>query len=180
MCLVSQDAQPGQPRRAGKGSEVVPSLYSASEPRSDQTASAFQDLMAPSPQGQADIAPRNSLGTGNVSTLKIKQQTTIRKRLGKCRFANFPEDTLMESCLPPGQGKALPGLSGIVLWLEVPQSPCVPKCCEGVGEEVWLPAGQAAEGSGLLVQRAWAGESGALLPSTRKHTPFEARFISSA
>lgn len=113
MCLVSQDAQPGQPRRAGKGSEVVPSLCSASEPRSDQTASAFQDLMAPSTQGQADTAPRNALGTGNVSTLKIKQQTTPRRRVGRCWFANFPEDMLMESCPLPSQGRALPGLSGI-------------------------------------------------------------------
>lgn len=117
-----------------------------------------------STQGQADTAPRNALGTGNVSTLKIKQQTTPRKRVGRCWFANFPEDMLMESCPLPDQGKALPGLSGIVLWMEVPQSPCVPKCCDGVGEEVWLPAGQVAEESGLLVERAWAGERGALLP----------------
>lgn len=75
MCLVSQDAQPGQPRRAGKGSEIVPSLCSASEPRSDQTASAFQDLMAPSTQRQADTAPPPQECPGDRKCIHFKKQT---------------------------------------------------------------------------------------------------------
>ena len=84
----------------------------------------------------------------------------------------------MESC-PAGQGKALPQLSGTVLWIGIPRLLVFLKAVRWRRGEGWLPVDRLLTDQGIY----WRGDAlvreRGQLPLTRSHMPFKARFGSS-
>ena len=85
----------------------------------------------------------------------------------------------MESCPSADQGKALPQLSGTVLWMAVPRLLVCLNAVRRRRAEGWLPVDRLLKDQGIY----WRGDAlvreRGQLPLTRSPTPFKARFSSS-